>query len=216
MRFLAGFARNNTRALLSTADERGEAMADHNVPETGCGGCAHHRAVEAIEVSRRTFFASLLGMGGAAIGAVVGLPLFRFVFFPVYASSRITEWSNVGDASEFANAAGPVVKTVSLTQRDGWRNVVSNQSVYVNRTAQGKLQVLSAICPHLGCSVAWNQKEEKFICPCHGGQFAADGTHLSGPPPRGMDNLKAQVKDGTLQIQFEYFRSNVPDQELLS
>jgi menaquinol-cytochrome c reductase iron-sulfur subunit len=201
---------------LKHVSRKGKTMADHKVAETESAACAHHRAVEAIEVSRRSFFASLLGMGAAAISAVVGLPLFRFIFFPVYASGRSTEWSNVGDAAEFASASGPVVKTVSLTQRDGWRNVVSNQSVYVNRTAQGKLQVLSAICPHLGCSVAWNQKEEKFICPCHGGQFAADGRHLSGPPPRGMDNLKAQVKDGTLQIQFEYFRSNVPDQELLS
>ena len=191
-------------------------MAHHSDAKTEAGGCANCPAAEAVEVSRRTFFASLLGMGAAAISTIVGLPLFRFVFYPVYASSRTTEWSDVGDTSEFASTAGPVAKTVSLTQRDGWRNVVSNQSVYVNRTAEGKLHVLSAICPHLGCSVAWNAKEAKFICPCHGGQFGADGRHLSGPPPRGMDNLKAQIKDGKLQIQFEYFRSNVPDQELLS
>lgn len=191
-------------------------MADHDVARTETGGCAHYSAVQAVEVSRRSFFASMLGMGAAAIGAVVGLPLFRFVFYPVYAGSRSTEWSVVGDANDFASTTAPVAKTVSLTQRDGWRNVVSNQSVYVNRTAEGKLQVLSAICPHLGCSIAWNPKEEKFICPCHGGQFAGDGRHLSGPPPRGMDNLKAQIKDGKLQVQFEYFRSNVPDQELLS
>jgi hypothetical protein len=30
-----------------------------------------------------------------------------------------------------------------------------------------------------------------------------------------MDILKAQVKDGKLQVQFEYFRSNVPEQKSL-
>jgi Rieske Fe-S protein len=56
----------------------------------------------------------------------------------------------------------------------------------------------------------------RFVCPCHGGQFTPDGRHISGPPPRGLDNLPTQVKDGKLQVQFEYFRSNVPNQETLS
>ncbi|HEY1985249.1 MAG TPA: ubiquinol-cytochrome c reductase iron-sulfur subunit [Terracidiphilus sp.] len=167
-------------------------------------------------MSRRSFFASLLGMGAAAIGAIVGLPLFRFVLYPVYASSKAGEWSDVGDASEFERAGAPVVKTISLTQRDGWRDVVSHQSVYVTRSATGGLQVLSSVCPHLGCSVNWNASQEKFICPCHGGQFKADGQHISGPPPRGLDKLKAQVIDGKLQVRFENFRSNVADQQLLS
>jgi Rieske Fe-S protein len=155
-------------------------------------------------------------MGSLCIGAFLGTPLFRFVLYPVYAKSTSSKWSDVGDISEFAKSAGPVSKTVSLVQRDGWREVVSSQSVYVNRTADGQLQVLSAICPHLGCSVAWQPSQGKFVCPCHGGQFKADGKHISGPPPRSLDNLKAQVKDGKLQAQFEYFRSNVPDQESLS
>jgi Rieske Fe-S protein len=142
--------------------------------------------------------------------------LFRFVLYPVYAGGRKAEWSEVGDASEFTTSTVPVVKTVSLTQRDGWRDVVSSQSIFVNRTADGQLQVLSAICPHLGCSVAWHPTQGKFICPCHGGQFKADGERISGPPPRGLDRLHAQIKDGKLQVRLEYFRSNVPDQELLS
>jgi menaquinol-cytochrome c reductase iron-sulfur subunit len=78
------------------------------------------------------------------------------------------------------------------------------------------LQVLSPICPHLGCSVAWHENQNKFVCPCHGGQFAPDGKRLSGPPPRGLDALDVQIKDGKLQVQFAYFRSNVPDRQLLS
>jgi menaquinol-cytochrome c reductase iron-sulfur subunit len=178
--------------------------------------CTTCEVSNAVELSRRSFFASLIGMGGAAIGMIVGLPLFRFVLYPVYAGNNVGEWSEVGDATEFDRADVPVVKTIALNQSDGWRNVVSHQSVYVTRSAAGSLQVLSSVCPHLGCSVNWNASESKFICPCHGGQFKADGQHISGPPPRGLDVLKAQVKDGKLQVRFENFRSNVPDQKLLS
>jgi Rieske Fe-S protein len=105
---------------------------------------------------------------------------------------------------------------ITFTQRDGWREVVSAQSVYVNRAADGQLEVLSAICPHLGCTVSWQASQDKFVCPCHGGDFKADGQHISGPPPRGMDRLPTQLINGKLQVRFEYFRSNVPNQEKLS
>jgi menaquinol-cytochrome c reductase iron-sulfur subunit len=191
----------------------GETIQPKDANNEGCAACV---SKEVAQVSRRSFFGALVGMGSLVIGAIVGTPLLRFVLYPVYAKSKSSEWSDVGDISEFEKADVPVSKTISLAQRDGWREVVSIQSVYVNRTAEGQLQVLSAICPHLGCSVAWQANQGKFVCPCHGGQFHADGRHISGPPPRSLDNLKAQVKDGKLQVQFEYFRSNVPDQESLS
>lgn len=41
---------------------------------------------------------------------------------------------------------------------------------------------LSDVCPHLGCRVHWESSAEEFVCPCHDGHFAADGTPISGPP----------------------------------
>lgn len=184
--------------------------------ETGfhkCAGCAEAAMAT---VGRRSFIGALLGAGSLAIGAILGTPLLRFVLYPVYAKSSSSTWSDVGEASEFDKSDAPTIKDITVVRRDGWREVVSSQSVYVNRSANGQLQVLSAICPHLGCSVAWQAKHGKFVCPCHGGQFAPDGQRISGPPPRGLDNLKAQVADGKLQVQFEYFRSNAPQQESLS
>jgi Rieske Fe-S protein len=188
-------------------------QANAEIPGPDCEECKPH---ESHEISRRSFFASLIGMGSAFIAGIVGTPLFRFVLYPVYASSGSQQWSEVGSTSEFETTGQPVVKTVAITNRDGWRDVVSNHPVFVNRTAEGKFQVLSSVCPHLGCSVAWHPERERFVCPCHGGQFAADGKRISGPPPRGLDALEAQVKDGKLQVRFELFRSNVPDQQRLS
>ena len=171
---------------------------------------------DVVVINRRSFFGALLSIGSAGMGALLAVPVLRYVLYPLYAKTAATEWSNVGDLSEFANDKGPVRKNITFTQRDGWREVVSAQSVYVSRDEHGQLAVLSAICPHLGCSVSWQAGSDKFVCPCHGGEFKADGQHIFGPPPRPMDQLPTQLKDGKLQVHFEYFRSNVPNQEKIS
>jgi menaquinol-cytochrome c reductase iron-sulfur subunit len=171
---------------------------------------------DVIVINRRSFFGALLAVGSAGMGALLAVPVLRYVLYPLYAKASGAEWSEVGDLSEFASTKGPVRKTITFTQRDGWREVVSAQSVYVTRNDKGELAVLSAICPHLGCSVSWQSGNDKFVCPCHGGEFRADGQHVFGPPPRAMDQLPTQLKDGKLQVHFEYFRSNVPNQEKIS
>lgn len=165
---------------------------------------------------RRSFFAALLGVGAAGVGALLAVPVLRYVLYPLQTKAKQGGWSPVGPVSEFANWTAPVRKTITFTQRDGWRELVSAQSVFVTQNPAGQLEVLSAICPHLGCTVSWQQARDRFVCPCHGGQFQADGQHISGPPPRGMDRLPSQVQNGQLQVQFQYFRSNVPNQEKLS
>jgi menaquinol-cytochrome c reductase iron-sulfur subunit len=150
------------------------------------------------------------------IAGVIGLPLVKFVLSPLQGTDRKGEWSELGEAAEFDRVSAPVLRTITLTQRDGWRETVTEQALYVSRTSAGQLQVLSPVCPHLGCSVAWQDAENKFVCPCHGGQFDAHGRHVAGPPPRGLDQLDARVTDGKLQVQFALFRSNVPDKQMLS
>ncbi len=186
---------------------------ESTVQNDACMACL---TKEPAQVSRRAFFASLLGVCSGAVASLIAMPMLRYVLYPVQAATKASNWTPVADTSEFDNIVGPVTKTIALTQRDGWREVVSHQSVFVNRSTDGHFQVLSPICPHLGCSVAWHADKDRFVCPCHGGQFSSDGSRISGPPPRGLDRLDAQVKDGKLEVQFQYFRSNVPDRQLLS
>ncbi|MBK7976636.1 MAG: FAD-dependent oxidoreductase [Deltaproteobacteria bacterium] len=51
----------------------------------------------------------------------------------------------------------------------------------VHRDASGTLHERSAVCPHLGCIVRWNDTEKTWDCPCHGSRFAAEGRVISGP-----------------------------------
>ncbi|MFF0490288.1 FAD-dependent oxidoreductase [Nocardia sp. NPDC004068] len=48
-------------------------------------------------------------------------------------------------------------------------------------TVDGHTHRLSAVCPHLGGVVEWNNAERSWDCPLHGSRFAPDGTVLEGP-----------------------------------
>ena len=169
-----------------------------------------------IVVSRRSFFGALLCIGSAGMGAILAVPVLRYVLYPLYSKATGSGWADVGETSEFSNGKEPSPKTITFTQRDGWREVVTSQSVYVGQGADGKIEVLSAICPHLGCTVSWQQGQNKFVCPCHGAEFKPNGDLIKGPARRGMDTLPCQMKGGKLQVHFEYFREDVPNKEKLS
>jgi Rieske Fe-S protein len=49
------------------------------------------------------------------------------------------------------------------------------------RDEQGKLYARSAACTHLACHLHWNSFEVCWDCPCHGSQFAIDGSVLNAP-----------------------------------
>jgi glycine/D-amino acid oxidase-like deaminating enzyme/nitrite reductase/ring-hydroxylating ferredoxin subunit len=56
-----------------------------------------------------------------------------------------------------------------------------------------RLHVLSAICPHLGCVVVWNEAERTWDCPCHGSRFQATGEVISGPAESDLERI--QISD---------------------
>jgi glycine/D-amino acid oxidase-like deaminating enzyme/nitrite reductase/ring-hydroxylating ferredoxin subunit len=51
----------------------------------------------------------------------------------------------------------------------------------VYRDVAGKLHVRSALCPHLGGVVGWNDAEKTWDCPCHGSRFDRYGRVVQGP-----------------------------------
>jgi menaquinol-cytochrome c reductase iron-sulfur subunit len=170
---------------------------------------------ESAPESRRSFLGALLGIGSLFVGALLSIPLLRFALFPLLRRTTELKSSSVGELSEFSSLTDPVLKTIQIEQLDGWRKTVSEKAIYVTKDSQGKLCVLTSICPHLGCTVPWNKGRSQFTCPCHGAVFSSDGTRVSGPSRRGMDTLETSVQDGQLQVRFQYFRQLVSDKEVI-
>jgi menaquinol-cytochrome c reductase iron-sulfur subunit len=172
---------------------------------------------DVIVISRRSFFGALLGISTAAMGALLAVPVLRYVLYPLYAKNKGKWWSKVMPFKEMPPVgADPVGKKITFDQRDGWRDVVTSELVYAETLPSGKPHVLSSICPHLGCTVEWQAGKDRFYCPCHGSVYSKEGKHLAGPAPRGMDPLPTESQDGNLMVHFEYFREDVPNREVIS
>ena len=62
------------------------------------------------------------------------------------------------------------------------------------RDQDGRLHLHSATCTHMGCIVRWNSLEQCWDCPCHGSQFAPDGTVLNGPAVTPLAEIQQQDK----------------------
>ena len=53
-------------------------------------------------------------------------------------------------------------------------------------SGSGELNLVSARCTHLGCTVGWNPAEKTFDCPCHGSRFGPTWVRSSTGPRRAL------------------------------
>lgn len=165
---------------------------------------------------RRKFLGWFIGIGTAGVAGLMSVPLLRFAIDPLTRTTTETAWNDLGAADDFSEINVPQKRTISITQIDGWRKVISEKSIYVIKGADGTLSVLTAVCPHLGCSVKWIDTGNHFKCPCHNGEFSQQGKLLSGPPPRDMDALESKVEDGHLKVRYQSFRNLVKTKEVMA
>lgn len=97
----------------------------------------------------------------------------------------------VGDfASENLNVArqygdwltgGEVSDRESIRPGEGaiLRRGLSKIAVY--REDETEFHELTAVCPHLGCIVSWNNSDRTWDCPCHGSRFDRMGQVINAP-----------------------------------
>jgi len=147
--------------------------------------------------SRRSFL-KLLPLGVlAGVFASLGSAAFRFLRPRI--SAATDAWLDVASISELTGPQ-PLSRKIVAEQITGWAITTEEHNVFVLPAKNN--QVLSAICPHEGCEVVWEQNRNRFSCPCHESYFAADGARISGPTQRSLDPLPMRVQNGKLQVQY--------------
>lgn len=70
--------------------------------------------------------------------------------------------------------------------------------LFVRRTGVGAVIVLSTRCMHRGCQV--EPESDRFVCPCHGSEYALDGAILRGPTQRPLERFRATETANSLVI----------------
>jgi Rieske Fe-S protein len=73
---------------------------------------------------------------------------------------------------------------------------------FVTRDA-GQLRVFAITCPHLGCSYAFDQGKQHFVCPCHGSEFGLDGHVIHGPATSPLSHLTWEPGPGINEIDID-------------
>jgi menaquinol-cytochrome c reductase iron-sulfur subunit len=160
-------------------------------------------AEEQLQKRTRRSFLLLLPLGVVAgFFTSVGVAALRFLR-PRIARESSDNWIDIAPVSDLTGRI-PLPKKISMDHVTGWAVTQEEHQVYV---LPGN-QVVSAVCPHEGCEVAWEKETNRFSCPCHQSFFSADGLRLTGPARRGLDQLPTRVQDGTLQVQYQSFENN--------
>jgi cytochrome b6-f complex iron-sulfur subunit len=106
-----------------------------------------------------------------------------------------------GSTSSGAAPTPRVVAEVSAVPPNAPLDVsaAAGKPAYLVRN-QDSIEMLSGICTHTGCLVAWQEERSQFVCPCHGGTYDRLGAVVSGPPPRPLDQLPISVEGGTVYL----------------
>ncbi|MCB9729991.1 MAG: Rieske (2Fe-2S) protein [Deltaproteobacteria bacterium] len=128
-------------------------------------------------------------------------------------------WTGLGAVSRFPEDGRPRAVIVTEDQTDAWlsRPGVAVGHALVRRTGPAEFTVHSGVCPHLGCSVAFDPAGDRFRCPCHRSSFALDGEltpnpdGAPNPAPRGLDPLEWRLRDGRLEVRWVRYLPGLPD-----
>jgi len=138
-------------------------------------------------VSRRKLLrliTAILGLFG--LGAIVS-SVVAFLTPPRSALKKVGGWQVVGTLSEFKEAQ-------SLSK------VYFGLPILLMKE-EAEFRVFSAICPHLGCIIQWDQKKKSFLCPCHDAFFDKHGKVLKGPLKDALLPFEFKVEGETISVK---------------
>jgi thiosulfate dehydrogenase (quinone) large subunit len=78
----------------------------------------------------------------------------------------------------------------------------TSSPAYALQLTAGHFTARSAICTHQGCTVAFSQSDDTFVCPCHGSVYdARTGQVLGGPAPTPLPAIPiSEGGDGNLYV----------------
>lgn len=98
-------------------------------------------------------------------------------------------------------AAAPIEGAASLGPNSAlsFNYPTEKDSAILIRTEDGEFHAYGQKCTHLACPVYYERQHKRLECPCHEGAFdAATGKVLYGPPPRPLDVIEIEMRDGEI------------------
>ncbi|HXG12940.1 MAG TPA: Rieske (2Fe-2S) protein [Gemmataceae bacterium] len=169
-------------------------------------------------LQRRSFLKWAINGMGALIAAILGIPAIAYLIDPRNRPAAQSDFRTVAKLSEL-KPNEPKQVVITDQRRDAWTLHPSELigRVWLIKRDDGRVEAFSSICPHLGCSINFEEKQKLFVCPCHNGTFDLNGAKvelrgMTNPAPRGMDALEVRLvedpsnqQDKLVQVKYEKF-----------
>ena len=165
------------------------AMQQHDVGQTPPTG-----------VSRRGVLLMVGAVLNVIAAALLAAPIIGYVFASFGRKGPSPAWISLGPIDTYRENQTRLATYRNPFTRP-WDGATGDIPCWVRRIEGEKFQVFAINCTHLGCPVRWFQDSHLFMCPCHGGAFYEDGSHASGPPPRGLYEYQYKVEQGQLLVK---------------
>jgi glycine/D-amino acid oxidase-like deaminating enzyme/nitrite reductase/ring-hydroxylating ferredoxin subunit len=174
-------------------------------------------------MSRHVYVATGFSGTGLTFGTVAARLISDLIvnlpnpYVELYDAARVKPWSGIRNfLSENIDFPSHLISDrFSGTQKTDADGLKENEGAIVRvgakkvaafRDPEGRLHMMSPVCPHLGCYVNWNEAEKSWDCPCHGSRFAPTGRLLNGP---ALTDLAVETFDENVPLTPERYEKPV-------
>lgn len=142
---------------------------------------------------RREFLDAVLAFGFVSTALAVAYPVWRFLVPPA--------------SGEPATASAVVGRLAEVKPNSSVLFKFGSRPGLLVRTAEGELRAFNAICTHLDCTVQYKTDTSQIWCACHNGVYDLAGNVVSGPPPRPLERLTANLRGAAGQEEIVVTRT---------
>ena len=161
-------------------------------------------------MERRRFLRWASGVCAAIGGVLIGLPVIRSFISPTLVKPAEPGWIKAAEDIALIDIGVPVRVDFVLAQEDAWIESRTQNAVWLYTDDGETFKAYNGHCTHLGCSYSYDKDLKTFACPCHRGQFdVKTGAVLAGPPPRPLDELKVEIRDSAVFVNYRDFQLGV-------
>jgi cytochrome b6-f complex iron-sulfur subunit len=144
-------------------------------------------------MNRREFI-SWVGVGGIASS----LPTAIAACSPTNTESKPSTRTMRADGFQ-------AIGTVAKLDKDGQilNKKAAKSPVLVIRDPANASQLIAVnpTCTHAGCTVAWQQDENAFVCPCHGSKYTSSGKVIQDPAKRPLATYAAKMEGNNILVK---------------
>ena len=133
---------------------------------------------------------------------ITSVPIYPIDHFKKYALAGQAYWltvpvATIGHPLMLNHYKIPIEASSSITRTED----IFPTDVYIAVLPGVELpKVFLARSPHSGCPLEWRSDSKIYKAYCDGSEFKLDGTYLSGPSPRNLDEFSVSIREGMIWI----------------